>query len=171
MSEALHALEFWTGWHRDTIPLWVDGHRGEVRRLPRNLPASRELATGVRSPIVSILWAWVNSGKQLERARRFNPAPSLVLQLGRTLERFLLWPLEEPALDLSVEAANRRISYALRAPYTRSTVEALRIPLPGSMVGKKLVGCTRCEGDTFGIDEVAGGLPEPPERSWSRTAS
>ena len=116
MSEALHALEFWTGWHRDTIPLWVDGHRGEVRRLPRNLPASRELATSLDGcAAASVLWCWVVGKRQLEAARRFRPSPSYVLAVGKTTERFLLWPLEEPVLDLTVEAANKRISYALRA--------------------------------------------------------
>jgi len=175
VSEALHALEFWTGWHRDTIPLYINGQQGRTASLlgvPQRLFEGELTTSAEGCPRVSFLWAWVHSGDQVKDARKFRPAPSYVLQIGSTLERFLLWPLEEPILDLTVEAANKRISYALRAPYVRSTVEALRIPLPGSMVGKKLVSCTRCDHQTFACpEEIVGRLREPPEPSWSRITS
>jgi hypothetical protein len=114
------------------------------------------------------LWAWVESRDQAIRAAgRFKPLPSMVLRMGRSCRRLLLWWLDEPLAHVSVVAANKRIAYALHAPQKYSEPEKLRIPLPGTCltVGRKRpcpVLVTRLSEAVYTRAQVAGRLKDPP---------
>lgn len=118
--------------------------------------------------VCAVLWAWVESPEQAQRAgRRFKPLPSMVLRMGGSCRRLLLWWLKEPVAYVSVVPANKRIAYALGAPQKWSEPESLRIPLPGSCltVGRKRpcpVVVTRMIDHTNTLAQVAGRLREPP---------
>jgi hypothetical protein len=91
----------------------------------------------------------------------------MVLRMGKSCRRLLLWGLEENVAHASVMAANKRIAYALRAPQKWSEPEKLRIPLPATFlrVGRKRpapVLVTRMGEEMFTRVAVAGRLSDPP---------
>lgn len=119
-----------------------------------------------------VLWAWVKGRDQLWRASRFKPMPSLVLRLGASTERLLVWGLRKAVSCFEVAPLNERISYALRAARTHCEPEKLRIPLPGTFlrvgrVNPVPVLVTRFELGCYSAREVAGSLRDAPSRdAW-----
>lgn len=121
----------------------------------------------------TVLHAWITSGEQEKRAKRFTPAPSIVLKVGGSKERLLMWVLRKPVSDDKARTLNARLSYSLGAPRTRSKPESLRIPCPGtfSRVGRErpspilLTRLNIARGHL--AEKVAGGLKEPPDpEAW-----
>lgn len=190
-EEACKQLAWTLAYQREgELPVFVDGFPNPHRRLrcsdlrtPErvarmayllDLHESREVAVGL--PHVAefvysstVLWAWVAGGDQEARAARFRPLPSIVLKVGGSSERLLLWVLRNPVNAADAERFNVRISYALRAPRTRSRPEALRVPMVGTFmrVGRRVpapILVTRWQPDTDLLEaqQIAGRLREPP---------
>lgn len=119
----------------------------------------------------SILWCRISGSDQLERARRFRPLPTLVLQEGASTRRLLVWGLTDWLGYFDLEEANRKIAYRLRAVQKDGVPENLRIPCPGSClrVGRQrpapvVVG--RLTTDVYAARQVVGRLKAPPEQKW-----
>lgn len=115
----------------------------------------------------TVLWSWVTTRDSLRRAHRFRPPPSLVLQMGSSCRRLLLWALKEQVDYVSMEPANRRIAYNLHAPQNLAAPEKLRVPLPGTFlrVGRKRpapVLVTRMNLTSFSRSQVVATLRDPP---------
>ena len=121
-----------------------------------------------------MLWVWVESKDQARRAgKRFKPLPTLVLKMGKSCRRLLIWGLEEEVPYVSVVAANKRIAYALRAPQKYAEPEKLRIPLPATFlragrVRPSPVLVTRVGEETFTRAQVTGRLRDPPPDFMTR---
>jgi len=191
-EEAVGALALMLGWNGGVLPMHVDDgqtrpkvhHRrcgrgatdwllGGVRRFDGR--QSLDVAVGlpetrpnVLGPSWStVLWAWVSGKDQVWRAGQFRPLPSMVLRIDGGSKRLLLWFLHEAVPYPSVEPANRKIAYALRATQKWSKPELLRVPLPGTFVrvGRSrpaAVLVTRLEDRTWTRSQVVGRLKEPP---------
>lgn len=181
--EALLRLVAFTGRGGGVAPLFLDGRAAPACRLPAGdfgalearvrRYAGRQLELGLPGSQVGlgecgVLWAWVESREQALRAgRRFKPLPSMVLRMGRSCRRLLLWWLEEPVAHVSVVAANKRIAYALHAPQKWAQPEKLRIPLPATCltVDRKRpcpVLVTRMTDVTYARERIVGRLSDPP---------
>ena len=168
---------FIAGWSRKSLPLYMDGKKaGQVPVHPLSALATRcretrEMSLGVEGE-PTILWAWISGTAQVQRAHRFRPKPSMVLRMGASSERLLIWALREAIPVMLCEGANKRLSYAFRAPYTRSTVESLRIPLTTLTANRKRlvpVEVTRMELEPMFLrSEVVGRLKEPPAPYMTR---
>lgn len=120
----------------------------------------------------TVLWAWVEGTEQVKRAMSFRPMPSMVLRMGTGSRRLLLWSLEEAVGFPRIAPANRRLAYALGATQKFIEPEALRVPLPGSVLleGRKRpvpVLVTRMVVESFTAGQVVGRLREPPNpNAW-----
>lgn len=189
-SDAIERLGFMLSWLGEgELPVYVDGQPNPVSRESCGNPAtprriarmahsfdfddSYEVALGLPRTAEyvyhsTILWAWISSGEQEQRAFGFSPAPTVVLRIGKAKERLLIWPLRNPLLEQDARAANVRIAYALHTPRTRGAPERLRVPLPGTFMR---VGRTRPapillsrfdDEHTFVAQDVVGKLREPP---------
>ena len=144
--------------------------RVQSRQVEIGLPQSR----GLGPSYSTVLWAWVESRDSVKRAVRRRPAPTMVLRMGTSCRRLLIWALRETVPSISVEAANRRLSYALHAPYIYADPEKLRIPLPGTFlrVGRKRpvpVLTTLADTDrVYWRKDVVGRLKDPPRPYMER---
>jgi hypothetical protein len=190
---AIAELAFAVGYNGGHLPVYLNGKPNPEHMLscepPRaragerlgriaanaDLEHSAEVAIGL--PTIkefvfnsTILWAWVRSGEQVERAAAFKPRPSIVLKIGgQSNERLLIWVLRQPIAAELVMPHNARISYCLHAPRTRSRPEALRIPLPGTFmrVGRSVPAAilvTRLEigPKLHTFEQITGKLKDPP---------
>lgn len=134
------------------------------------LPQSRRWNGGVGA--VTVLWAVVEGSDQVARAQRFRPRPSMVVRAGVGSRRWLLWALDRPAGYFDVQAANRRLAYALHATQKHGDPDGLSLPAPGSClrVGRARpvpVVVSRLSVETFALRAVVGRLKEPPPRdAW-----
>lgn len=192
-ADAIQEIVFQLSYAGGTLPLYVDGlpnpahvlghdvRLGErVAAIARRLDysESREVAIGLPTTAEyvyrsTVLWAWVKGSDQARRAAAFTPPPSIVLRIGSSSERLLLWALRNPIGEGSATLFNERISYALRAPRTRSPVEKLRVPLPGtfmrvdrSVPAPVLVTRMKC---VKGLDaeQIVARLKDPPPKdAW-----
>ena len=201
-QEALRALEFMLGWRGGWMPLRFErpgrsalfwhhcGVPGSGRILERlvhdcDLQHSDQVELLLPEPKrfnggpcgASALWCRIEGRDQLDRARRFRPLPSVVLQEGTSSRRLLLWGLREWLNYFNVEKANRRIAYRLRATQKHGVPENLRVPAPGTFLRAGRARPTpvvvrRCEPVLFGVDQVAGRLKDPPPQRmpWEAAA-
>lgn len=194
---AIQELAFSLGYHGGDLGVYLDGKPNPAHQLscepPRtragerlariaanaDLEHSAEVAIGL--PTIkefvhysTVLWAWVKSGEQVARAARFKPAPSIVLKIGGSSERLLIWVLRQPIASQLVEPHNARISYCLHAPRTRSKPEALRVPLPGTFmrVGRSVPAPILLTRLSVGpqlhtFEQITGRLKDPPPKdAW-----
>lgn len=193
-AKATRLLAFLAGWGGGFLPVYRDGDMRPLayidcsrpseaavemlRRAARardscqlevGLPESRRGSGGPGA--CTVLWVVVESGDSARRAARWTRQaglmPSLVLKMGKSCRRLLMWGLEESVAHVSVVAANRRIAYKLSAPQKSGVPEALRIPLPGTFlrVGRKRpapVLVTRVSEDMWTRQQVVGRLRDPP---------
>jgi hypothetical protein len=157
---------------RDLTPLEARVRRYAGRQVEMGLP---EVHAGNGGPgECSALWVWVESRDQALRAgRRFKSLPSMVLRMGRSCRRLLLWWLSEPVAHVSIVAANKRIAYALHAPQKYAQPEKLRIPLPATCltVDRKRpcpVLVTRMTDVTYARERIVGRLSDPPPDYMTR---
>lgn len=189
-AEALWALLLLLGWKGGEIPVYLDGSgpitwvdlaslargttalarnverwdRVQSRQVEIGLPQVR----GIGPEQSTVLWAWAESRDSVKRAVRRRPAPTMVLRMGTSCRRLLIWALRETVPSISVEAANKRLSYVLRAPQVQADPEKLRIPVPGTFlrVGRKRpvpVLVTLVDTDrTYWRKDVVGRLKDPP---------
>lgn len=195
-AEAIEFIAFVTSWgQRMYVPVFLGAarapelhhalHGGGDRRLAVRaaawdfdeslqveigLPVSREALDAGGGPSgASVLWVWAETPDSAERAAfRFPCRPSLVLRIGSSSRRLLLWGLRELVGYEDVVAANKRVAYALRAPQKWAEPESLRIPLPGTFLR---VGRARPAGvlvtlmepeNTYDLEAVVGRLKDPP---------
>lgn len=154
------------------IVRYLDEQYSDEIRL--GVPQSRPWAGGVSW--VSMLWAVVEGSDQLQRARRFRPLPSLVLQAGAGSRRWLIWALEDRLNYFGAQEANRKLAYALRATQKHGDVDLAWFPAPGTCLraGRSRpvpVRVARLTTDTFRADSVVGRLKDPPPRdAWLTNA-
>lgn len=124
----------------------------------------------------TVCWARIEGSKQVERARKFRPHPTVVLQEGTSSRRLLLWGLSRPlSWDQTVQA-NKRIAYRLGSLQKAADPDELRIPLPGTCLRSKkkpipiVVGRLDLDG-VYTPREVVGQLKDPPEVKWWEKAA
>jgi hypothetical protein len=183
-ADAVAQLAWALGWNGGSMPVFVNGRRKlrrgwrdgpELHRLASRLDLERSAEVSVGLPEVNgwvmastVLWASVRGSEQVERVRTFRRKPSVVLKLGLGSERLCLWLLREPVDVGLVEAANRKLAYALRAVQKGGRAEDLRVPLPGTFLrlGRARpapVTVTRLDLDAvFTHRGLVGGLKDPP---------
>lgn len=191
-AEAIEEISFALGYHGGDLPVYLNGAPNPHRRLSCENPRARagvrlarlaahldhaesaEVAVGLptRQEFVyhsTVLWCWVKSGDSVKRAGRFKPAPSIVLKLGASQERLLIWVLNQPVDVALVEPHNARLAYALHAPRTRCKPEKLRLPLPGTFIrqGRSrpspvLVTRLSVGPKLHAWDRITGDLKDPP---------
>lgn len=186
-EEAVAFLAFTLGWEGGELPVYVDGHALPQFKVPcapstdgrlwaraqrLDLERSAEVAVGLPSHNGSIshstvLWCWVTGSLQLRHAVRFSPAPNLVLRMGSSSRRLLVWSMKEAVPWVSVEPANKKLAYCLRAPQNVALPEKLRVPLPGTFlrVGRVRpvpVLVTKMELTAYSRQAVVGRLRDPP---------
>lgn len=174
---------YWRSWMPVRCEQWPHGHycwrRGDqdlaglIRFLDEEygdeirlgIPQERIDNGGVGR--VSMLWARVSGNEQLQRAQRFRPRPTLVIQEGTSTARWLIWWLERPMSYFDVIAANRKLAYGLHAVQKSGDPDAAWIPAPGSMLRGKPVRVTRLTTASFELPAVVAHLKEPPDRfAW-----
>lgn len=159
---------------------------GELARLVRSaderysdeieigLPQFRRWNGGVAG--ATVLWCRITGDDQLKRARRLRPLPSLVVQEGSSSRRWLIWALEEFVRYSALEAANRRLAYALRATQKHGDPDAFLVPAPGTCLRRDRsrpvpVICGRLTTDSYSLGAVVGRLKEPPAKdAWMGAA-
>lgn len=198
-GESIRHIAFALGYNGGELPIYVDqgpnparslvcapglhyGHR--LSYVAKTLDEIRSVEVAVGLPTImsyvhtsTVLWAWVKGGEQVKRARTFKPSPAIVLQIGTSSERLLLWTLRNPIAVELVEAYNSKISYALKAPRTRVRAEKLRVPMPGTFMrlDRKRpapILVTRLEMGTPTYEQVAGSLKDPPPKdAWKERKS
>lgn len=194
VAESVRHIAFALGYYGGDLPVYVDQGPNPARLLEckaggnygRQLVALSHTLDEIRSAEVAVglptiksyvhtstvLWAWVKGGEQVKRARTFKPSPSIVLQIGTSSERLLLWTLRNPIAVELVEAYNSKVSYALKAPRTRVRAEKLRVPMPGTFMRLDRrrpapILVTRLEMGTPTYEQVAGSLKDPPPKdAW-----
>lgn len=189
-GEAVEFIAFVTGWGEGYAPVFFDGatepefhHRlggrasqrlaeraarwdfQENRQVEIGLPEGTADTGGPRS--CSVVWAWVDSADALEQAFAFRQRPSLVLQMGSSNRRLLMWALSRRARCEAIVDANRRIAYHFGAVQKLGLPEALRIPLPGTFLraGRTRpvpVLVKRMELDDYPLETIVGRLKDPP---------
>lgn len=198
-AEATDFIAFITGWGDGYVPVFLGGARapefhhrlnaGGGRRLAARAAAwdfeeSLQVEIGLPRPRreleqvpsrCSVLWAWAQTPDAAERAAfRFPKRPSLVLRMGESSRRLLMWALDERVAYGEIVAANRRVAYALGAQQKWAVPESLRIPLPGTFLR---VGRTRPQAvlvtlmqfdNSYALDAIVGGLKDPPPADGSR---
>ncbi len=194
-QDAIGFLAFLVAYGGGALPVYLGGERwprtyleGTVTELGVDLARKARRWDEVRSlqveiglperPAATVLWAWAESKDSAWRARTGNVfgryLPTMVLKMGASARRLLLWGLKEPLPSVSVEPANKRIAYALRTPQKYSGLEKLRIPVPGSFlrVGRKRpspVIVTRMDVDAFYTHrQLVGRLKDPPRPFMER---
>lgn len=161
---------------------WLDGTPAAVagelaRRAERwDFERSAQVEIGMparRGGACSVLWCWLNTPDSAARAARWRTRlPSLVLRMGGSSRRLAFWAMEEMVAGVSVEAANRRLAYALRAPQKWALPDSLRIPVPGTFlrVGRvrpSPVLVSRLVDDVYGRAQLVGRLKDPPPKdAW-----
>jgi hypothetical protein len=104
-----------------------------------------------------VLWARIEGTDSYERAKRFTPRPTLVLQEGASSRRLLLWGLWDAVSWERCGILNRRLAYLFGAVQKHGDPDTLEIPMPGTCLR---VG--RLTTDLFEAEAVAGGLKDPP---------
>jgi hypothetical protein len=192
-AEALMFLSLLVGWHGGHLPVYADGGRGpyrwlqtgsvsqlgeELRVLAEELDFERSAQVEIGLPQairyggvakLTVLWAWCENRDAVRRAhRRFRPAPTMVLRMGASCRRLLLWGLREPLSELTAEGDNKRIAYALHAPQKYAQANGLRIPLPGTFlrVGRSrpapVLVTLMADDAIYPRSQVVAGLREPP---------
>lgn len=153
LDEILGCLVFLLGWNGGRLPVYLDGGSspatvlsGGVSKLARqlqqraarwDLEESRQVELGVprlADGSVSALWATTDTRESAMRAHRFRPAPSMVLRFGASARRLIIWGLSEPVPGMLAEHGNKKIAYALHAPYRMVDPDKLRVPLPGTFL-------------------------------------
>lgn len=199
MAEALIALDLLIGWRDPWVPMefrregrtaafW---HRAGAPHTLVNLVResdelySDEIVLRLPEPRrfnggpvgATILWARIEGTDQLDRARRFRPLPTMVLQEGASSRRLLIWALSRWLDYFQTEQANKRIAYRLRATQKWGVPEKLEIPAPGTCLraGRSrpvpvVVG--RLEPRVYTPRQVVGRLKDPPPQRmpWETAA-
>lgn len=191
---AIAQLAFALGYASDgELPVWVDGRPNPLHRLPcdqimrsakrlariaANLDVEQSAEVAVGLPRTAefvysstVLWANVETKDSAWRASQFRPQPDLVLKMGASARRLLLWVLKNPITAEAAEDANRRIAYALHSPQKFAKPETLRINLPGTFlrVGRSQpvpVLVTRLAESSHTAAAVVRGLKAPPP-TWA----
>lgn len=197
-AEAIAQLVFYLGLSGDgELPVFVDAAPNPRRRYDcaaltragagigrfsarQDAECNAEVAIGLPRTAEfvyrsSVLYAWVSGSAQASAAKRFKPVPHIVLRIGNSSERLLIWVLKRPVSEEKALRYCERISYCLGAARTRCKPDALRVPLPGTFMraGRQRpapVLVTRLADVARGLDaeQIAGRLREPPSRDLWR---
>jgi hypothetical protein len=117
----------------------------------------------------SVLWARVESPAGRETLAAFSPAPTLVLAAGA--RRDALWALSGELTRRWCEALNRRLAHHLGGKL-KDAGPWFGFNPPGCVLragrGRPVsVAVESWTGVLHGARAVAGGLADPPERTWN----
>lgn len=114
----------------------------------------------------AVLWTRVETGRALERLKRFPPGPTAVLREGGTVRHVALWALSEPLAVSKVARANKRIAHAIGAAKKWCDVD-FRLSPPGTVLRRTSrpvavheVGGT---GELYAWGDVVGRLRDAPD--------
>ena len=120
-----------------------------------------------------VLWTWAKTTEQGLEAAKFSPEPSIVLRMGRSAVRLLVWALRNPVNEADCTTFNERLAWRIGAPRTATAAAQLRLPLPGTFrrVGRRVpapVLLTKFDlSRAYEAQEIAGKLREPPPKdAW-----
>lgn len=191
-QNALSALDLLTGWNARWMPFERrrDGesragwHRtGSPRALVSLVQRCDELYSDeviLRLPEfrrwggpmgATILWVRIEGDKQLERARKFRPLPTMAVAEGSSSRRWLIWALDRYLPYFEVEERNRKIAYRIGAVQKHGLPEGFKLPAPGTVLRVDRarpvpVVCRRLEPVVFDPDAITKRLKSPPEPKW-----
>lgn len=150
----------------DLFDLYAGCARGEfedvsVSLVPRRMMREEYMGSA------GVMWARLETQKQLARLRQFRPVPSLVLREGDSQRRWALW-LVEPKLNVvQLERGNKRLAHRLDSRKKHGRADNL-MPVPGSILrwGRErrpaLVRIEHWSGDVYTPGDVAGRLADAP---------
>lgn len=114
----------------------------------------------------SVLWARVDSGRQVARLRRFRVRPTLVLREGVSVRHVALWALEEPLDPVRTDRANRRIAHWLGSPKKHCGID-FRLHPPGTVLRRSsrpvVVRPFGGSGEAYAWGGIVKGLPDAPD--------
>jgi hypothetical protein len=131
--------------------------------------APRVTMEGTASAVrrVWTLWGDFDGSEGAASLQSFRPAPSIEVASGSQGHRHGYWASREPVPPTWARAANRRIAYSLGADL-KATDPARVLRAIGSFNLKHdppvAVVCVGLRLDVFTLDQVVGGLPDPPQR-------
>jgi hypothetical protein len=112
------------------------------------------------------VWADCDTPASIAVLEDFAPQPAVIVRSGRGQHAY--WPLAEPLPPAEVERANRRLAHKLGACGSAVTNAAAILRPPTSRNFKydppAPVVLARFTGERFNVEEVAGRLPDPPNR-------
>lgn len=128
-------------------------------------PRARQDGTAAAVERVWSLWIDADGRATLEKLAKFRPLPALVIRSGSPDCAHGYWPLRAPLDPSWAQRANRRLALALGGDM--SATDGARILRAAGTFNLKHkppqpVLCTRCELQSFTLDEVVGGLPDSP---------
>ena len=130
-------------------------------------PRRREAGTRDAVEQAHVLWADVDGSDALKALRRFRPRPAIVVRSGSPDSVHAYWPIFPAVTPDEAEKANRRLAHALSADM-RSTDAARILRPPGTLNFKSSppapVELAHLEVEVFTAAQVAGDLPDPPQR-------
>lgn len=141
------------------------GYAGDLAVFPMRF-ATRALNDPRSS---SVLWAHVESPAGRQALERFDPAPSAVFAAGAA--RTALWALSGELTRRWCEALNRRVAHHLGGKL-KDAGPWFALHPPGTVLraGRATpvsVAVESWTGELHGARDVAGGLEDPPERTWN----
>ena len=129
------------------------------------LPRLRQSGTRDDVEATWVLWTDIDQGDGVERAARFEPEPSMIVETGTAGHALAIWQLSSPLAAEQVMQANRRLAHALGGDLAAS--DAARVlRLPGTLNHKedkpRPVRCVQLDPYGYTVEQLVGHLPDPP---------
>lgn len=129
------------------------------------LPRLRRSGTRDDVEATWVLWTDVDHEDGVERAARFEPAPSIIIETGSAGHALAIWQLDEPLAADRVKPMNSRLAHALGGDLA-ATDAARVLRLPGTLAHKhqtpRPVRCVQLDPHSYSIEQLVGRLPNPP---------
>jgi hypothetical protein len=126
-------------------------------------PRAHQDGTAAAVERVWTLWADLDGRDAIRRLHDFRPLPAIVIRSGSPDSAHAYWPLRQSLEPSWAQRANRRLALALGGDM--AATDPARILRPAGTFNLKHkpappVVCTRCELESFTLDDVVGGLPD-----------
>lgn len=144
-----------------TDPMWgsapVEVPCEQRRRIARLVPTLSVSLCAFRDGAAwkgLVLWAHLRTKQSVALLEKWPDRPTFVISHGK-VKRTAIWALREAASAGEVEAANRRLAYALRATQADGDPDRFFLA-PGE--------CVAYEPLVYDRLELLAGLKEPPAR-------
>ena len=128
------------------------------------LPRLRQSGTLDDVEATWVLWTDIDQDDGVERAARFEPAPSIIIETGTAGHALAVWQLGEPLAAHQVKPMNRRLAHALGGDMA-ATDAARVLRLPGTLAHKhqtpRPVRCVQLDPYCYTIEHLVAHLPDP----------